>query len=79
MEHELFQSVLKPLVDGALVSSMIRRSSSGLHSHRVAAMELIIERSIQERRETMLANAKKSLRPDPTPQPKTGAQDVPTP
>jgi len=78
MEHELFQSELKPSVDGALISGMIRSSSSGLHSHRAAAMELILERSIQERRERMLAKAKNSLRPDPTSQPKSGAPDIPT-
>ena len=75
MEHELFWSELKPSVDGALVSGMIRSSSSGLHSHRAAAMELILERSIQERRERMLVKAKNSLQPDPTPQPKS---DIPT-
>ena len=75
MEHELFRSELKPSVDGALVSGMIRSSSLGLHSHRAAAMELILERSIQERRERMLVKAKNSLQPDPTPQPKS---DIPT-
>jgi len=78
MEHELFQSELKPSIDGALVSSMIRSSSSGLYSHRAAATELIIERSIQDCRERMLAKAKNSLRPDPIPQPKSGAPDIPT-
>ena len=70
MEYELFRSRLKPFVDGALVSGIIRSSSSGLNSHRTAVMELIIEGSIQEHRERMLAGAKNSLRPDPTPQPK---------
>ena len=79
MEHELFQSKLKPSVDGALVSGIIRSSSSGLNSHRAAAMELILERSIQDRRKRMLAKAKKNVRPDPTPRPKSGAPDVPTP
>ena len=78
MEHELFQSELKPSVDGALISSMIRSSSSGLHSHRAVAMELIMERSIQDRRGRVLAEAKNRLRPDPTPQPKSGAPDAPT-
>jgi len=72
MEHELFQSELKPSVDGALISGMIRSSSSGLHSHRAAAMELILEKSIQDRRERMLTKAKNSLRPDPAPQLKSG-------
>jgi len=68
MEYELFQSKLKPSVDCASVSGIIRSSSSGLNSHRTAVMELIIEGSIQERHERMLAEAKNSLRPDPTPQ-----------
>jgi len=76
MEHELFRSELKPSADGALIFSMIRSSSSGLHSHRAAAMELILERSIQDRRGRMLAKEENSLRPDPAPQPKSGAQDV---
>ena len=79
MEYELFQSELKPSVDGALISSMIRNSSSGLHSHRAATMELILERSIHDRRERMLAKAKNSLPSDPAPQPKSGAPDIPTP
>ena len=78
MEHELFQSKLKPSVDGALISDMIRSSSSGLNSHRTAAMELIIERSIQERRERTFRQARSSLGPDPTPQPKGEAPDTPT-
>jgi hypothetical protein len=79
MEHELFQSKLKCSVDGASVSDMIRSSSSGLHSYRTAAIELILERSIEERRERILA--KGSLRSDPTPQPKrtSEAPNTPTP
>ena len=66
MEYELFRSKLKPSVDGTLISGIIRSSSSGLSSHRTAIMELIIEGSIQERRERMFAKGKNSLRPDPT-------------
>jgi len=70
MEYELFRSELKPSVDGALVSDIIRNSSSGLSSHRTAAIELILERSIQERRERMLfANVKNSVWPNSTTQP----------
>lgn len=58
MEHELFQSQLKPSVDGALISHIIESSSSGEHPHRTAAMELIVERSIQERRKRMVKKAK---------------------
>ena len=79
MEHELFQSKLKPSVGGTLVSDMIRSSSSGLNLHRVAAIELIVERSIQERRERMFRKGKSSLGPNPTPQPKGRAPNTPTP
>ena len=70
MEYELFRSQLKHSVDGALVSEIIRGSSSGLNSHRTAAIELIIEGSIRERRERIFAKAKNSPRSDPTPQTK---------
>ena len=79
MEHELFQSKLKPSVDGSSVSDIIRSTSSGIHSYRAAAMELIIERSIQERRERKFTKAKNSLRPDPTPQPKIEVPNTPAP
>ena len=79
MEHELLQSKLKHSVDSALVSNIIRSSSSGLSPHRTAAMELILERSIQERRERMFTKAKNSLRPDPTPQPKIEVPNTLTP
>lgn len=70
MEHELFQSKLKPLVDRALLSDMIESSSSGEHPHRTAAVELILERSIQERRERMSAKVESDLQPDLVPEPK---------
>jgi len=76
MEHELFQSGLKPSVDGALISGMIRSSSSGLHSHRAAAMELILERSIQDRRERVPTEAKNWLWKDPALQPKSGTPGI---
>jgi hypothetical protein len=68
MEHEFFQSKLKASVDGALLPGVIRSTSSGENSHRAAAMELVFERSIQERRERVSTKAKDSLQPDPTPQ-----------
>ena len=74
MEHELFQSRLKPLVDRALISDIIESSSSGGHPHRTAAMELVIERSIQGRRERMLAKAKSAPQPAPAPQPKNDSE-----
>ena len=79
MEHELFQSELKPSVDGALISGMIRSSSSGLYSHRAAAIELILERSIQDRRDGAPTRVKNRLWKDPAPQPKSGTPDIFTP
>ena len=68
MEYELFRSKLKPSVDGALVSGIIRSSWSGLNSHRMAVMELIVEGSIRDRRERIFGEAKNSLRSDSIPQ-----------
>ena len=81
MEHELFQSKLKPLVDGASISDIIESFSSGEHPHRTAAMELILERSIQERRERILAKIKSISPQDPAPQPRRSAETatIPTP
>jgi hypothetical protein len=66
MEHEFFQSKLKASVDGASLPGIIRSTSSGENSHRAAAMELVFERSIRERRERVSTKAKDSLQPDPT-------------
>ena len=81
MEHELFQSKLKSPIDAILISGIIRSSSSSLNSHRMATMELILERTIRERRERMFGKAKNSVRPDPTPQPKRASEvpSIPTP
>jgi len=79
MEYELFQSKLKPSIDGALISGIIRSSSSGLNPHRTAVMELIIGGSIQERRERMFEKAKNSPRSDPTPQAKRTSEAPNTP
>ena len=80
MEHELFQSTLKPSVNSALLSDIIRSSSSGQSSYRTAAMELLFERSIQARRKRALTKVK-GVRPDPTLQPtRTGeAPNMSTP
>jgi hypothetical protein len=78
MEHELFQSKLKPSVDDALLFNIIRSSSSGEYSHRAAAMELVFERSIQGRRKRDSAKVKDSLQPDPAPQLK-GSEPLETP
>jgi hypothetical protein len=81
MEHEFFKSKLKRSVDVSLVSDIIRSSSLGLDLHRTAAIELVLETSIEERRERMFTKAKNSIQPDPTPQSKWAneAPGTPTP
>lgn len=78
MEHELFQSKLKSSVNIAFLSKMIRSSSSGENLHQAAAMELILERSIQERHQRTLAKAQNTLQLDPSPQPKEGSEELST-
>jgi hypothetical protein len=65
MEHELFQSKLKPSVNDALLSKIIRSSSLGEYSHRAAVMGLVFERSIRERCKRDFAKVEDSLQPDP--------------
>ena len=65
MEYELFRSKLKPLVDRTLIPNIIESSSSGEHPHHAVAMGLILERSIQERRERMSKTTNAS-QPDST-------------
>ena len=81
MEHELFRSKLKPSVDAALLSEMIRSSSSGEHPHRAAVMEAIFERSIRECHGEVLTNAMNASRPDPASQPEgnEGAPNITIP
>ena len=66
MEHDLFWSKLKPFVDRTVLSNIIESSCTGENSHRTAAMELVLERSIQERRKRLLVKAKDVSPPDPT-------------
>lgn len=66
MQHKLFYSKLRPLVEGHSLLEIIRSSSSGENPHRSAAMELIFERSIQEHRERAVAKVKK-LKTEPSP------------
>ena len=79
MEHELFQSKLKPLVDGAPLYDIIESSSLGEHPHRAAVMELILERSVRRCRKGTLSEAKDTPRPDSAPQPKRGSLVLNTP
>lgn len=81
MEHELFQSRLKPFVHAALLSKMIRSTSSGENPHRAAAMDLVFERSIQERRERVSTKVKNKVQRDHTPRPErsSNAPDISIP
>ena len=79
MEHEIFQSELKPSVNGDLLSKIIRSSSSGENSHCAAAMVLIFERSVRERHERMAARVRDSLRPGPVPEPKRNNEPLNNP
>lgn len=78
MEHELFQSKLKPSVDGALISYIIESSSSGEHRHRTAALKLILERAIRERRKRILTKAKNNTSPPHPTCPPNGSNKTPT-
>jgi len=69
MEHELFYSKLRPLVESSSLVEVIRGSSSGENSHRAAALELFFERSVQEYREGVTAGAKKPKTQPPPPDP----------
>ena len=55
MEHEMFRSKLKPLVDDTVFSEIVENSSSGERPYRAEAMELVLEGSIQECRKRMIA------------------------
>ena len=51
-----------------MLTDIIESSASGEHPYRATAMELIIERSIRERRQRTLARSKDTPRPNPTSQ-----------
>src|ERR1700679_4081303 len=72
MEHELFQSKLKPFVNRALISNIIESSSSGKHPHHSVVMGLILERSIQDRHERISKKEKNPSQPNSITQPENG-------
>ena len=76
MEYELFRSKLKPSVDRALITNMIEGSSSGERPHHTVAIRLILENSIQERRERMSVKAENTSRPRPGRKPETAAHPI---
>ena len=61
MEHNLFRSGVRHWVDATLLPNIIRNSSSGENSHRAAAMELLLERSIEDCRKRMLTKSENAL------------------
>ena len=79
MEHELFQSKLKPLVDRDVISDLIEGCSSGRHPHRAAAIELVLERSIHGLRERVSVKVKNPPRPASVPDPKRSNEAETTP
>ena len=74
MEYKLYQSKLKPLVNRTLIRNIIESSSTGEHPHHSVAMWLIVEKSIQERRERMLERAKNGSQSGSTPEPETSTE-----
>jgi len=84
MQHELFQSKLKPLVDRALIPSIIESSSLGKHPHHSVAMGMIFEKLIQHRLERSIQELpkkilKKKKKRDPTSQPDRSAETLTAP
>ena len=79
MEHELFRSRFKPLVENGLLSDIIESSSTGEHPHRVAVMELILEKSVQRRRKGVLPKVRDNPQPDSTSPSKESSEAPNTP
>lgn len=72
MQHKLLYSKLRPSVKGSSLHEVIGGSFSGENPHRAAAMELIFERTIQERREGVAAGAAEpNTQPSPANPPAT--------
>ena len=69
MQHELFQSNLKPSIERSSLLDIIRDSPLGENPHRAVAMRLVFERTIRDCRERMLVQEKKSLQANPAPKP----------
>ena len=57
-EHDPHWSKLKSLVHRTLLSDIIEGSCSSEHPHRTAAIQLVLDRSIQERGKRMLVGMK---------------------
>ena len=79
MEHDPHWSKLKNLVYRTLLSNIIEDSCSGEHPHPTAAIQLVIDRSIQEHSKRMLVGMKDTSQPDPTTQHRSSEAPAPQP
>lgn len=68
MEHELFRSKLKSLVDHAVFSDIVKSSSSGEQPHCSKAMQLVLLGSVQDRRKRVGVAVNDTPQLDPMPQ-----------
>lgn len=64
MQHELFHSDFKPLIERSSLLDIIRDSPLGENPHRAVAMRLIFKRMIHDCQERMLVQAEKSSQVD---------------
>lgn len=78
MEHELFYSKFKSSIGRSSLLEIIRDSPLGENPHRVVAMELIFDRTIDDCQERMLAQTKKPSRADPVVQPNSRGESAST-
>ena len=76
MEHKLFHSKFKHLVERSSLLDIIKESPSGENPHRVAAMELIFDKAIDDCRERVFARVDKPPPTDPTVQPNSSEKEV---
>ena len=65
MEHKLFQTKLKSVMDSDSLFKVIKGSSLGEHPYRATVMQLIVERSIEERRKRMTTKVNDTPQSDP--------------
>ena len=77
MEHELFHSKFKHLVERSSLLDIIEDSPSGENPHRAAAMELIFDKAIDDCRERVFARVDKSPPADSTVQPNSSGKETP--
>ena len=76
MEHKLFHSKFKHLVERSFLLDIIEESPSGENPHRVAAMELIFDKAIDDCRERVFTQMDKPPPTDPTVQPNSSEKEI---